>query len=107
MLDAAVATGNRAVIDATTVGPATATALAPAARITGDWTAECVDGVLVEGDPQRVIAVTTTVANWPGKIVPVQALGDIDLGMLVHEVSMSINTAAAGGNASLMGLGEG
>ena len=46
------------------------------------------------------------VAELPGKIVPVQDASAIDCGMLVHEVSISINTAAAGGNASLLALSE-
>jgi delta 1-pyrroline-5-carboxylate dehydrogenase len=40
-------------------------------------------------------------------IVPVQRLdGGLNLDMLVREVALSINTAAAGGNASLMALAE-
>ncbi|HEX4298711.1 MAG TPA: hypothetical protein VHZ56_11885 [Devosia sp.] len=50
--------------------------------------------------------VLRVVAGFAGPIVPVQGTADIDLGMLVHELAISINTAAAGGNASLMALRE-
>ena len=66
-----------------------------------------IDGVLVEGDATRVAEIARQVAELPGKIVPVQSAADVNRDMLVHEVSVSINTAAAGGNASLMALGEG
>jgi delta 1-pyrroline-5-carboxylate dehydrogenase len=46
------------------------------------------------------------VASWPGKIVPVQDVANINHDLLLREVSISINTAAAGGNASLMALKE-
>jgi len=62
--------------------------------------------VLVEGDVARLAEVARLVAAMPGPIVPVQSAADIDLDLLVHEVSVSINTAAAGGNASLMALKE-
>ncbi|AEQ50603.1 trifunctional transcriptional regulator/proline dehydrogenase/L-glutamate gamma-semialdehyde dehydrogenase [Pelagibacterium halotolerans] len=69
--------------------------------------------VLVEGDGETVTAISKSVAEWDGPIVTVQgassealergeAVFAIDL--LVDEVSTSINTAAAGGNASLMAL---
>mgnify|MGYP003143346659 CR=1 FL=1 len=69
--------------------------------------------VLVEGDSEAVTAMGKAVAEWDGPIVTVQgastealengeAVFAIDL--LVDEVSTSVNTAAAGGNASLMAL---
>jgi RHH-type proline utilization regulon transcriptional repressor/proline dehydrogenase/delta 1-pyrroline-5-carboxylate dehydrogenase len=108
MLDAVAATGNRAVIDTSLVGAAAARELAPGARaIVGIAKETRLEGVLVEGDTARVVAVARQVAELPGKIVPVQDAAAINRGMLVHEVSVSINTAAAGGNASLMALSEG
>jgi RHH-type proline utilization regulon transcriptional repressor/proline dehydrogenase/delta 1-pyrroline-5-carboxylate dehydrogenase len=108
MLDALAATGNRAVIDTSLVGAAMARELAPGARaIVGIAKETRLEGVLVEGDAARVVAVARQVAELPGKIVPVQDAAGINRGMLVHEVSVSINTAAAGGNASLMALSEG
>ncbi len=107
LLEAAAATGNRAVIDATLVGPAAAGELAPDARLSSDWRRERrIDAVLVEGDAERVTEVLSGVAEWPGKIVPVMGLAGLDPDLLVREVAISINTAAAGGNASLMTLGE-
>jgi RHH-type proline utilization regulon transcriptional repressor/proline dehydrogenase/delta 1-pyrroline-5-carboxylate dehydrogenase len=69
--------------------------------------------VLVEGDRAAALAVSQRVAAWNGPIVPVQAatIDQLLTGratfapeLLVDEVSVSINTAAAGGNASLMSL---
>ena len=47
------------------------------------------------------------VADWPGRIVPVHAPvpDGYCLDWLMEEVSTSINTTAAGGNASLMMIG--
>ena len=73
-----------------------------------------VDGVLVEGDAEAISRVSRDAAALPGPVVLVQGAstkGLIDgtqrynLDLLVLEVSTSINTAAAGGNASLMTIG--
>jgi RHH-type proline utilization regulon transcriptional repressor/proline dehydrogenase/delta 1-pyrroline-5-carboxylate dehydrogenase len=66
---------------------------------------------LIEGDDARVRKLTEFIATLPGPLVPVQAasptaVADDEnafcLNWLLEEVSISINTAAAGGNASLM-----
>jgi len=107
MLDAVIATRNSPVVDGTVVGAAVVRELAPAARLAATPATEAgIDGVLVEGDAARVADIAVQVAARPGKIVPVQSAADVNRDMLVHEVSVSINTAAAGGNASLMALGE-
>jgi RHH-type proline utilization regulon transcriptional repressor/proline dehydrogenase/delta 1-pyrroline-5-carboxylate dehydrogenase len=65
-------------------------------------------GVLVEGGPERVAETVAWAAALPGTIVPVHAAGDDgqwDCDRLLEEVSISINTTAAGGNASLMMIG--
>jgi len=66
-------------------------------------------GVLVEGDAPRIAATIREVAEWPGAIVPVHAASSETLDWccdrLLEEVSISINTTAAGGNASLMMIG--
>jgi RHH-type proline utilization regulon transcriptional repressor/proline dehydrogenase/delta 1-pyrroline-5-carboxylate dehydrogenase len=73
-----------------------------------DWTREAVrfDAVLHHGDPADRLRVCHAVAGRAGAIVAVVALrrGDTDVALerLVVERSLSINTAAAGGNASLM-----
>jgi RHH-type proline utilization regulon transcriptional repressor/proline dehydrogenase/delta 1-pyrroline-5-carboxylate dehydrogenase len=76
-----------------------------------DWTRPQVafDAVLHHGTSQELREVLRAVAARPGAIVGVTALavGDmaIPLERLVVERSLSINTAAAGGNASLMTMG--
>ena len=70
-------------------------------------------GVLFEGGPQALADVTRRLAARPGPIVRLQALTperlaageDYDLAALVEEVAIATNTAAAGGNASLMAVG--
>jgi RHH-type proline utilization regulon transcriptional repressor/proline dehydrogenase/delta 1-pyrroline-5-carboxylate dehydrogenase len=71
-------------------------------------------GALIEGDTERVGTINARIAALPGPLVPVQAASSHDLATdpdaycldrLLEEVSTSINTTAAGGNASLMALG--
>ena len=70
--------------------------------------------VLFEGDADGLAQINRAVASWPGPVVPVygvsrEGLGSgrewFDLDRLVEEVVVSVNTAAAGGNASLMSIG--
>ncbi len=116
---AALATGNQIVIDN---GSGLRTALKDlpgtvAARVawSSDWNA---DGpyaaALVEGAADRVRTVNQAIAKLDGPLVLVQSAStaeiesDVEaysLNWLVEEVSTSINTAAAGGNASLMSIG--
>jgi RHH-type proline utilization regulon transcriptional repressor/proline dehydrogenase/delta 1-pyrroline-5-carboxylate dehydrogenase len=76
-----------------------------------DWRlpATAFDAVLHHGDPGTLQAVSLALAQRPGPIVAVTALASADhhiaLERLVIERSLSINTAAAGGNASLMTIG--
>ena len=58
---------------------------------------------LVDGDTAFTLAIAQAVAALDGAIVPVLCPADDDA-MLVGEVSLSINTTAAGGNASLMAM---
>ena len=58
---------------------------------------------LVDGDAPFTLAIQRAIAALDGAIVPVLCPADDD-SMLVSEVSLSINTTAAGGNASLMAL---
>jgi len=73
-------------------------------------------GVLVEGDQAAITVAALAAAGRDGPIVSVQGASPEglaedreawNLDLLVTEVSASINTAAAGGNASLMTLGMG
>ncbi len=65
--------------------------------------------VLAEAEGAALVALATVVAALDGPIRPVLVLrpgGDAAaLGMLLAERAISTNTAAAGGNASLMSLG--
>jgi RHH-type proline utilization regulon transcriptional repressor/proline dehydrogenase/delta 1-pyrroline-5-carboxylate dehydrogenase len=70
------------------------------------------DAVLLEGDAQRVQKISAMVAALPGAIISVHALSGKNItegqqynpAWLVVERVVSTNTAAAGGNASLMSL---
>jgi RHH-type proline utilization regulon transcriptional repressor/proline dehydrogenase/delta 1-pyrroline-5-carboxylate dehydrogenase len=72
------------------------------------------DAVLFEGDSDELLALVKEVAKRPGPIVSVQGVaaralesGDEDYALerLLTERSVSVNTAAAGGNANLMTIG--
>ena len=73
-----------------------------------DWSSDIVyfDALLHHGTAERMQAVLRHLAVRPGPIVGITSLapGDaaVPLERLVIERSLSINTAAAGGNASLM-----
>ena len=75
-----------------------------------DWRAASVgfDAVLHAGPTDRLRELLEALAGRPGPIVAVaqvDAPGEVPLERLVTERSISINTAAAGGNASLMTIG--
>ena len=68
-----------------------------------------VDAVLLDAAPERARRVRTELATAPGRIVPVivpGADGDYDAARLVVERTVTVNTAAAGGNAALLSLSE-
>ena len=112
-LAAVLAVGNQA------VWPASAHSLRerlPAAAreqvsLAQDWSQPAVafDAVLHHGSPASWLATAATLATRPGPIVGLTGLapgeGRVPLERLVIERSLSINTAAAGGNASLMTIG--
>lgn len=118
-LGAVLATGNRPVIDAAS-GLRDALSNLPAALGSSlvwskDWAADGpYAGALIEGESERIVAATRRIAKLPGPLVLTQAAttAEIEAGSeawclnwLLEEVSTSINTAAAGGNASLMSIG--
>ena len=80
--------------------------------ITPDWRAPSADfdAVLLHGDAVDALAVQRALAERPGPIVglTVRPPGatDLPLAPLLTERSTSVNTAAAGGNASLMTLDD-
>jgi RHH-type proline utilization regulon transcriptional repressor/proline dehydrogenase/delta 1-pyrroline-5-carboxylate dehydrogenase len=113
-ISAALATGNMAIVDA---GPALAGLLKDlpsslAARVSRA-VAGPYAGALIEGDAAQVTAVLKAIAELPGSIpLPQSASAEecageanaYDTAWLIEEVSTSINTTAAGGNASLMAI---
>jgi RHH-type proline utilization regulon transcriptional repressor/proline dehydrogenase/delta 1-pyrroline-5-carboxylate dehydrogenase len=116
---AALSTGNQVVVD-TASGLLSALSGLPATvalRVswTSSWEADGpFSGALIEGDIQRVRSVNRKIATLDGPLVLVQSATTQELlqdpkayclDWLLEEVSMSINTAAAGGNASLMTIG--
>ena len=122
-LGAVLATGNSALFDGRAVPPSLKMAgllktlppaIAEKVAIAGDWTKGPLPAaVLVEGDEARIRAVSAEIAAVEGPVIPVQGLspedlvrGGIDYSLdgLVEERAISINTTAAGGNASLMAL---
>ena len=68
---------------------------------------------LFEGDGDALCRFSVRIAQRDGAIVPILALSsaEIEAGcdyrpeLLLRERSLSVNTAAAGGNASLMSIG--
>lgn len=78
--------------------------------LTDNWQqADCqFDAVIFHGESQQLQTICHLVAERDGAIISVQGYrsGDSQLLLerLVHERAVSINTAAAGGNASLMTL---
>ncbi len=116
---AALATGNRVEVRApdpvmaalATLPQALAQTVRPA---TADGLPQDLAAVLFEGDGDDLVRLNEAVADRPGAIVPVHGVSrsghaagreEFPLELLVEEVSISTNTAAAGGNASLMSIG--
>ncbi len=117
-LGAVLATGNEAVFDSRAVatGPLESLPAEIARRVSvvADWTrAPLPAAALVEGDAARLKAVGLEIAAVDGPVIPLQGLAsadllngsaDYNLDGLLEERAVSINTTAAGGNASLMAL---
>ncbi len=80
-------------------------------QLVGDWsTCELAfDAIIHHGDSDQLREVCQLAAKRPGAIVGVNGLNkgdsDIPLERLLVEHALSVNTAAAGGNASLMTIG--
>jgi len=66
--------------------------------------AEDVAAVLFAGGAEELLTLTRRMAGRPGRIAPVH-VAPYPRELLFDEVSLSENTAAAGGNASLMTIG--
>jgi RHH-type proline utilization regulon transcriptional repressor/proline dehydrogenase/delta 1-pyrroline-5-carboxylate dehydrogenase len=116
-LVAVLATGNRALLTPGIGGQLVASlppALKDFVQVEKDEQSAIYDAVLFEGDSDELHALIRRVAGRAGPIVNVQgvAAGALDNGQddyalerLLSERSVSVNTAAAGGNASLMTIG--
>jgi len=80
-------------------------------QLIGDWATSDVefDAIIHHGDSDQLREVCQLAAKRPGAIVGVNGLNrgdsDIPLERLLIEHALSVNTAAAGGNASLMTIG--
>lgn len=100
---AVIATGNRGVIQGMTPPPGLPQEVEMSFSSIGDGPFAA---ILVEGDAERLLAATWDAADMPGPIASVHADDQgYCLDWLLEEVSTSINTTAAGGNASLMMIG--
>ena len=106
-IGAALATGNRAVVDAsllTALGDLPPD-LRDAIVFALDRAAVPYDAVLFEGSEDALLALARENAEHAGPIAPIfrfRVAADIALEWLVSERSLSVNSAAAGGNAQLM-----
>ena len=109
-LAATLATGNAPVIAGAEPHAALLASLPPAVRAVvatvTDWQDAQVAVVLHGADSPALAAVRRHFAAQPGTRVRVlaDAGGDVELAWLLAERVVSVNTAAAGGNASLMTL---
>ncbi|EJL58563.1 delta-1-pyrroline-5-carboxylate dehydrogenase [Rhizobium sp. CF122] len=118
-ISAALATGNSAVIDGDDSLRSTLNGVPVSVAQRISWQEASAHpnpmaGALIEGDAERVSAMLAKLAAMPGPLLLTQSAPteqlerDPDaycLNWLLEEVSTSINTAAAGGNASLMSIG--
>ena len=107
---AALASGNRLVLAESAAARKVQAALPEALRahVTVDaaWFDKAVGAVLLDGSDTEADALQVRIAARSGPILQaLRPMPDYDLSRLVHERTLSINTAAAGGNASLMAMG--
>ncbi|TNE39302.1 MAG: trifunctional transcriptional regulator/proline dehydrogenase/L-glutamate gamma-semialdehyde dehydrogenase [Sphingomonadales bacterium] len=108
----ALATGNRMAIEANDRLTALIGNMPKRVRQHIDAGGDGVSVALVEGEGAGILSLLRDVADRPGAIVPVHAAAPEQMlsptaycaDWLVEEVSTSINTTAAGGNASLMAM---
>jgi RHH-type proline utilization regulon transcriptional repressor/proline dehydrogenase/delta 1-pyrroline-5-carboxylate dehydrogenase len=110
-IGAALATGNHVLLQSIDGGgliDALPAALAARIDHVADWRqAQGVAAVLFDGDSDRLLAVQQALAARDGPIIRLQSGSGpgYDLSLLVRERAITTNTAAAGGNASLMTIG--
>ena len=100
--------GNLALLTRSPLAEAIAHAMDERCEIVGDALASKPDAVLVDAN-RLASEARRRLAESDGPIVPIvvaDASGRYDLSRLVHERTLTINTTASGGNASLLSLGE-
>ncbi|HRP67108.1 MAG TPA: trifunctional transcriptional regulator/proline dehydrogenase/L-glutamate gamma-semialdehyde dehydrogenase [Thauera sp.] len=107
---AALASGNRLLLADTpaarTIVAALPAEIGSALALEADWFERPIGALLFDGDDHAADALLQRLAARKGPILSLlRPTPDYDLGRLVHERTLSINTAAAGGNASLMAMG--
>ena len=112
---AVIATGNRAIVaceEALDLLDRLPKALAPLITRGAVDTKEPIFAALFEGSSEALLALNAGLAEREGMLVPVYPEIETDDGArtypleyLLAEQSVSTNTAAAGGNASLMSIG--
>ncbi len=75
---------------------------------TADWQMSAAGknygGVLIEANGETLVKRLTEIAKLPGSVILPQT-NHYRMAWLIEEISTSINTTAAGGNASLMTIG--
>ncbi len=117
LVAAALATGNHAVVEVSggLAEPASAwrRTLPRVVRRRISWIREGENSgplvaALAEGDDARIAALSRRLATREGPLVPLHVVRlegeEVPLAWLMREVSTSINTTAAGGNATLMAM---
>ena len=110
---AILATGNVAVVERSAAPALDGLPAEVAAQVAvvASWRdAGDLRGVLFEGEADALLALSREVAERDGPILSIGAArsaerDDYELTRLLEECSISTNTAAAGGNASLMSIG--
>ena len=103
-----VATGNVALLAASALGDRVRKLVGTGCELVPDLLAAAPDAVLFAGDADAAQAMRRKLAALPGAIVPllVASADGYDASRLVCERTITINTTASGGNASLLSLAE-
>jgi len=104
-VSAALATGNRVAVAGVAIADMPPSLADWVSMVPAGTMLRC-DAVLFSGAEPALLALLQSLAAQEGPIVPVYvAQPEYTLDGLVQELSISTNTAAAGGNANLMAIG--
>ncbi len=105
----ALASGNTVLLSRSAQAERVAVALGGRCRIVADALAAAPDAVLFTGSAQRALEIRQALAASDGPIVPMLTVDTewaVAAQRLVWERTLTINTAASGGNATLLSLAE-